>query len=62
MPMILMANAGVITGTGDADPGTWRRLIAYLLQACTAENAQPLPAAPTSKQMSRALAEVSPLA
>jgi hypothetical protein len=33
LPMLLMANAGVISGTGDAAPGTWRRLVAYLIQA-----------------------------
>ena len=42
--MILMANAVVISGAGDAAPMAWRRLIAYLLQACAAEGAQPLPA------------------
>ena len=35
--MVLMANAGVINATGDAAPQTWRRLVAYLLQAFAAE-------------------------
>jgi hypothetical protein len=39
--MILMANAVVISGAGDAAPMAWRRLIAYLLQACAAEGAPP---------------------
>jgi hypothetical protein len=34
--MLLMANAGVVNATGDAAPQTWRRLVAYLLQAFAA--------------------------
>jgi AcrR family transcriptional regulator len=59
LPMILMANAGVVSGTGDAAPTAWRRLVAYLLQACAAEQAQPLPAAPPARQLYRALQQIS---
>jgi AcrR family transcriptional regulator len=55
VPLILMANAGVVTGTRDAAPDAWRRLVAYLIQAFAAEAAQPLPAAPTRSQMYRAM-------
>jgi hypothetical protein len=55
MPMFLMANAGVLTATADAAPETWRRLVGYLLQACAAPAAQPLPAPPTSRQIYRAM-------
>ena len=55
LPMILMANAGVVTGTRDAAPDAWRRLVGYLLQACEIENAEPLPDPPTRLQMYRAL-------
>jgi AcrR family transcriptional regulator len=58
LPMILMANAGVISGTRDAAPTACRRLVAYLLQACGAEHAQPLPAAPPARQMLRALQQI----
>jgi hypothetical protein len=34
MPMLLMANAGVLTATTDAAPDAWRRLVGYFLQAC----------------------------
>jgi hypothetical protein len=44
--LVLMANAGVVAGTGEAAPEAWRRLVAYLLQAFAAEAAEPLPAAP----------------
>jgi AcrR family transcriptional regulator len=55
LPMLLMANAGVLAATGDAAPGTWRRLVAYFLQACAAPAAEPLPAPPAPRQMYRAL-------
>lgn len=55
VPMFLMANAGVLTATAEAAPDTWRRLIGYLLQACTADAAQPLTAGPAPRQMYRAM-------
>ena len=55
LPLVLMANAGVVNGTRDAAPDAWRRLLAYLLQSFAAENTQPLPAPPTRKQMYRAM-------
>jgi AcrR family transcriptional regulator len=62
VPLILMANAGVVTATRDAAPEAWRRLVGYLIQsfaAATAETgaaaAQPLPDPPTPTQMYRAL-------
>jgi AcrR family transcriptional regulator len=51
MPVFLMANAGVVTATADAAPRTWRRFVAYLLQACAAPAQQPLPDPPTSQQI-----------
>ena len=53
LPLILMANAGVVTGTRDAAPDAWRRLVGYLLQACEATTAQPLPDPPTQQRMYR---------
>jgi AcrR family transcriptional regulator len=55
VPLILMANAGVITATRHAAPEAWRRLVGYLLQSFAAERAHPLPDAPTTTQMYRAL-------
>jgi AcrR family transcriptional regulator len=55
LPMFLMANAGVLTATADAAPGTWRRLVGYLLQACAAPAAQPLPDPPAPREMYEAL-------
>lgn len=55
MPLFLMANAGVLTATADAAPETWRRLVGYLLQACAATAAQPLPQPPKPRQMYKAM-------
>ena len=55
VPLILMANAGVVTATGNAAPQAWERLVGYLIQAFAAVNAQPLPDPPTPTQMYRAL-------
>lgn len=58
LPVILMANAGVVSGTGDIAPAAWRRLVGFLLQACSAEHAEPLPAAAPPRQIYRALQEI----
>jgi AcrR family transcriptional regulator len=55
MVMFLMANAGVLAATADAAPETWRRLVAYFLQACAASAAQPLPEPPAPRRMYRAM-------
>jgi AcrR family transcriptional regulator len=55
LPMLLMANAGVVAATAGAAPETSPRLVAYLLQACAAPAAQPLPEPPTPRRMYRAL-------
>jgi AcrR family transcriptional regulator len=60
VPLILMANAGVVTATRDAAPEAWRRLVGYLLQSFAAEAARPLPDPPTTSQMYRALMRLAP--
>ncbi|MEX5711119.1 helix-turn-helix domain-containing protein [Parafrankia sp. FMc6] len=55
LPVFLMANAGVLAATTDAAPDTWRRLVGYLLQACAAPTAQPLPDPPAPRQLYRAM-------
>lgn len=59
--LVLMANAGVVTGTADAAPRAWRRLVAYLLQAFAAEAGQPLPSPPTPRQLYQALVRLQPV-
>ena len=55
LPMLLMANAGVLAGTAGAAPGTWRRFAAYMIQAFSADHAGPLPPPPAPTAMYRAL-------
>jgi len=55
VPLVLMANAGVVTATRDAAPQAWQRLVGYLLQAFDAAACEPLPEPPTKRQMFRAL-------
>jgi AcrR family transcriptional regulator len=55
LPILLMANAGVVAGTADAAPTAWRRFAAYMIQAFSACRAAPLPAPPTQAAMHRAL-------
>ncbi len=60
LPLMLMANAGVLRGTAQAAPNAWRRLVGYLLQAFrTGGDAEPLPAAPTPRQTVRAMLRIS---
>jgi AcrR family transcriptional regulator len=58
LPMLLMANAGVVAGTAGAAPGTWRRLAAYMIQAFRADHASPLPPPPAPTAMYRALVQL----
>jgi hypothetical protein len=53
-PMLLMANAGVVTATAGLAPTTSPRLIAYLLQAFSTGSG-PLPAPPTFEEMTEVL-------
>lgn len=53
--VLLMANAGVVQGCGDAAPDTWKRFVALMLDGCRNTSAGPLPPAPTPRQMIRAM-------
>lgn len=55
LPVILMANAGVVSATRDSAPTAWRRHIAFVLQACAADHARPLPAPSPPGQILQAL-------
>jgi AcrR family transcriptional regulator len=58
LPLLLMANAGVIAVTGDAAPDAWRRLVGLLVQAFAVPDPDPLPAAPSPAAMYRAMLTV----
>lgn len=53
--LLLMANAGVVAATGEDAPESWRRLVGFMLQAFAAEVVAPLPPAPESGAMYRAM-------
>lgn len=65
LPILLMANAGVVTATGDAAPDAWRRLVGHMLRAFAAPASasattalpadEPLPSAPTPTALHRAM-------
>ncbi|WP_250003598.1 TetR/AcrR family transcriptional regulator [Actinoplanes sp. M2I2] len=55
MIMVLMANSGVLAATTEAAQDTWRRLVAYLIQAFAAEAASPLPDPATPDEVTLAL-------
>jgi AcrR family transcriptional regulator len=56
VPLILMANAGVVHATRDAAPDAWRRTLAFLLDGFRVSSAVgPMPAPPTPAQMDRVL-------
>ena len=54
--ILLMANAGVIAATQEAAPGTWERLVGYMLQAFTAPQPATLPPPPGPSALARAMA------
>jgi len=58
IPLLLMANAGVVQATAAAAPGAWRRFAALMLEAFRAERAHPLPEPPGPRQMLRAMSGV----
>lgn len=55
LPMLLMANAGVVAVTVGVAPETSPRLVEYLIQAFSAPAVSPLPDPPTPRRMYRAL-------
>jgi AcrR family transcriptional regulator len=55
IPLVLMANAGVVAATADHAPESSDRLVGYLLQAFAASAADELPPPATPRRMYRAL-------
>ena len=55
VPLILMANAGVVAATRDTAPDAWRRVVGYLIQSFAADAAHPLPDPPSPRQVYRTL-------
>jgi AcrR family transcriptional regulator len=57
--LLLMANAGVVQGCGNAAPDAWRRIVALMLESFRADGARPLPPPPTPRQVIRAMRRLS---
>jgi AcrR family transcriptional regulator len=61
--LLLMANAGVVQGAGEAAPDVWKRFVGLILDGCGSDGATPLEAPPTPRQMIRAMRRLArPLA
>ncbi len=61
MPILLMANAGVINAAGDAAPDAWQRLVAHMLRSYANPGAPlpPMPEAPTPTALYRAMVRLN---
>ncbi|MDT0321933.1 TetR/AcrR family transcriptional regulator [Streptomyces millisiae] len=61
LPILLMANAGVINATGDAAPDAWRRLVAHMLRSYAAPGAPipPMPDVPPPAALYRAMVRIT---
>ncbi|MEU0352753.1 helix-turn-helix domain-containing protein [Streptomyces sp. NPDC006237] len=61
MPILLMANAGVINAAGDAAPDAWQRLVAHMLRSYATPGAPlpPMPDAPAPTALYRAMVRIT---
>ncbi|XVQ15484.1 TetR/AcrR family transcriptional regulator [Spirillospora sp. CA-255316] len=61
LPILLMANAGVIAATGDAAPDAWQRLAGHMLRSYATPTAPlpPLPPAPEPRALYRAMIRIT---
>ncbi|MFG2557133.1 TetR/AcrR family transcriptional regulator [Streptomyces sp. NPDC048581] len=57
--LLLMANAGVLSATGDAAPDAWRRLVAWMVQSFQAPARGPLPDPPEDAALYEAMRRAS---
>ncbi len=58
--LLLMANAGVVQGAGDAAPNAWRRFVGLYLDGLGSKGATPLPPPPSPRQVMRAMLRLAP--
>lgn len=56
LPLLLMANAGLVQRTQDQAPGSWRRIAAFVLDGLQAGAATPAPPPPDEHAVARAMA------
>lgn len=55
IPLLLLANAGIVQATFGVAPDAWRRVLGITLDGLRGEGQTALPAAPTHRQVLRAL-------
>jgi AcrR family transcriptional regulator len=58
--LLLMANAGVVQGAGDAAPNAWRRFAGLYLDGLRSEGASAIPPPPSPRQVMRAMRRLVP--
>jgi AcrR family transcriptional regulator len=56
LPLLLMANAGLVERTQKGAPDSWRRVAAFVLDGLQARAATPAPPAPTERSVLRVMA------
>jgi len=56
LPLLLMANAGVLQATAGIAPTAWKRFTELMLESFRAEGSRPLPKPPSARQMKKAMA------
>jgi AcrR family transcriptional regulator len=56
--LLVMANAGVVAATRIEAPRAWRRLVAYMIQAFAATDAERLPPPPSPRAMFKSMVRV----
>ncbi|MGW7199099.1 TetR/AcrR family transcriptional regulator [Streptomyces chryseus] len=61
MPILLMANAGVVNAAGDAAPDAWQRLVAHMLRSYANPGSPlpPMPDAPAPTALYRAMVRLT---
>jgi AcrR family transcriptional regulator len=59
VPLLLLANAGIVRATFGTAPDAWRRVLGITIDGLRAEGRTPLPPAPTRRQLLRSLVRAS---
>jgi AcrR family transcriptional regulator len=59
LALLLMGNAGVVQGAGNAAPDAWKRFVGLMLDGFRSDGASELPAPPTPRQVIAAMRRLS---
>jgi AcrR family transcriptional regulator len=55
LPLLLMANAGLVHRTATSAPGSWRRVATFVLDGLSAQSATPAPPPPSENEVEAAM-------